>query len=71
MKLKDLLKGRDNLRKYDELKKWKGRFSFVGARIVTKDREVLGEARMFDIPIEIKKIIIDAIDAEIKKVEEE
>lgn len=71
MKLKDLLKGRDKLRKYDELKKWKGRLSFIGARIVTKDREVLGEARIFDIPIEIKKIIIDAIDAEIKKMEEE
>lgn len=69
MKLKGLLKGRDKLRKYDELKKWKGRFSFVDARIVTKDREVLGEARMFDIPIEIKKIIIIAINDEIKKME--
>lgn len=71
MKLKDLLKGRDKLRKYEELKKWKGRLSFIGARIVTKDREVLGEARTFDIPIEIKQIFIGALDAEIKKMEEE
>lgn len=62
MKLKDLLKGRGKLRKYDELKEWReyaNRGLFVYGLEIKK------------LPDHIKQIIIDAIDAEIKKMEEE
>lgn len=72
MKLKDLLKGRDKLREYDELKEWREYFG--------KDELYLNSAcAMFGkdeklavfIPDNIRKIIVDALDAEIKKMEEE
>ena len=59
MKLKDLLKGRDKLRKYDELKKWR---DFI------KKNSLITAVY---VPDNIRKIIIDAIDAEIKKMEKE
>lgn len=62
MKLKDLLKGRDKLRKYDELNEWKERFKIDGVFTLNE---------YINIPADIREIIIDAIDAEIKKMEEE
>lgn len=74
MKLKDLLTGRDKLRKYDELKKWKERFANMVdiptwnclMAIPRSDKIVA-----LPLPANIKQIIIDAIAAEIKKMEEE
>ena len=72
MKLKDLLKGRDKLRKYDELREWEEYFG--------KDELYLSSAcALFGkdekiavlIPDCIKQLIIDALDAEIEKMEEE
>lgn len=68
MKLKDLLKGRDKLRKYDELKWWEGYFE--RGLIINK----IDSTFQYDIkslPDSIKQIILDAIDAEIQKMEEE
>ena len=65
MKLKDLLRGRDKLRKYDELKNLieliKGCQSRYG-----KDCDV-------SIPMSpyVQRIVLDALDAEIEKMEEE
>lgn len=62
MKLKDLLKGRDKLRKYDELKWWEGYFE--RGLIINK----IDSTFQYDIkslPDSIKQIILDAIDAEI------
>lgn len=59
MKLKDLLKGRDKLRKYEELEKWRD--------FIKKNRVITA----VHIPDNIRKIILNALDAEIKKMEEE
>ena len=59
MKPKDLLKGRDKLRKYDELEKWR---DFI------KKNSLITAVY---VPDNIRKIILDAIDAEMKKMEEE
>ena len=68
MKLKDLLKGRDKLRKYDELKWWEGYFE--RGLIINK----IDSTFQYDIkslPDSIKQIILDALNTEIKKMEEE
>lgn len=59
MKLKDLLKGRDKLRKYEELEEWR---DFI------KKNSLITAVY---VPDNIRKIIIDALDAEIKKMEED
>lgn len=59
MKLKDLLKVRDKLRKYEELEKWR---DFI------KKNSLITAVY---VPDNIRKILIDALDAEIKKIEEE
>lgn len=59
MKLKDLLKGRDKLRKYEELEKWR---DFIKEHILITAVYV---------PDNVRKIIINALNAEIKKMEEE
>ena len=72
MKLKDLLKGRDKLRKYDELREWKEYFGkdelylSSACALFGKDEKIAAL-----IPDCIKQLIIDAIDAEIEKMEEE
>lgn len=76
MKLKDLLKGRDRLRKYDELKKWKeklNRSPYIYLSDATpKMIDAMGLSLWQEhVPQDIRKIIISAIDAEIKKMEEE
>lgn len=59
MKLKDLLKGRDKLRKYEELENWR---DFI------KKNSLITAVY---VPDNIRKIILDALNAEIKKMEEE
>ena len=59
MKLIDLLKGRDKLRKYEELEKWR---DFI------KENSLITAVY---VPDDIRKIIIDDLNAEIKKMEEE
>lgn len=59
MKLKDLLKGRDKLRKYEELEKWR---DFI------KENSLITAVY---VPDNVRKIILDALDAELKKMEEE
>lgn len=59
MKLKDLLKGRDKLRKYEELEKWR---DFIKEHILITAVYA---------PDNVRKIIINALNAEIKKMEEE
>ena len=59
MKLKDLLKECDKLRKYEELEKWR---DFI------KKHSVITAVY---VPENIHKIILDALNAEIKKMEEE
>lgn len=78
MKLKDLLKGRDKLREYDELTEWKRYFEHgmttlshvVNPRIIDDDMPAWNITHS-KIPVNIKQIIINALDAEIKKMEEE
>lgn len=59
MKLKDLLKGRDKLRKYEELEKWR---DFI------KKNSLITAVY---VPDNVRKIIIDALNAEMKKMEKE
>lgn len=72
MKLTDLLFNREKLRKFDELKEWRDYFD--------KDELYLHSACAFFgadeklavfIPDDIRKIILSALDAEIKKLDEE
>lgn len=82
MKLKDLLEGRDKLRKYDELVDWKKYFE-TNTLVVDAERckhhyigcykwDVDGYKGFVNrLPDNIRKIIVDALDAEIKKMEEE
>lgn len=59
MKLKDLLKERDKLRKYEELENWR---DFI------KKNSLITAVY---VPDNIRKIILNALDAELKKMEEE
>lgn len=59
MKLKDLLKGCDKLRKYEELENWR---DFI------KKNSLITAVY---VPDNIRKIILDALNAEINKMEEE
>lgn len=68
MKLKDLLKGRDKLRKYDELKWWEGYFE---RGLIINKIDGTFQYDIKSLPDSIKQIILDALNAEIKKMEEE
>lgn len=72
MKLKDLLKGRDKLRKYDEIREWKEYFG-NDELYLSSTCALLGKDEKIAvlIPDCIKQLIIDALNAEIKKMEEE
>lgn len=72
MKIKDLLASREKLAQYDELKEWKEYFG--------KDELYLNSAcALFGkdeklavfIPDNIKQIIVSALEADIKKLDEE
>ncbi len=69
-KIKELLAGREKLAKYDELTEWKD--YFVKNKIV-KEGVVFGGFKYIvqELPDHIKQIIVSAIDAEIKKLDEE
>lgn len=74
MKLKDLLKGREKMHKYDELKEWRGNFADMvdiptwnTIMCVANSKSIIA----LPLPDHIKQIILDALDAEIKKMEEE
>ncbi len=65
MKLKDLLEGRDKLRKYDELK--------AIIDLITESQKRWGENCDMAIGLSpyVQQIVLAALDAEIKKMEEE
>lgn len=69
MKIKDLICSREKLRKYDELKEWKERFKhIVDLPLCTlPTNRIVG----LELPNHIKQIIVDALEAEIKKLDEE
>lgn len=73
MKLKDLIFNREKLRKYDELKEWKERFETaifdVSVFECANPRIFAGNYVM--IPDHIKQIIVDALQTEIAKLDEE
>lgn len=71
MKLKELLANRYRLERYDELKEWKEFLCDDSASSFTinKYRAVLAETQKLS--DYIKKIIVDALEAEIQKLDEE
>ncbi len=79
MKLKELLKGRDKLRKYDELKEWRDRFNSPQANKMDFNNNIFHaeggvitiSQDTYAIPNNIRKIFVDALEAEIKKLDEE
>lgn len=76
MKLKDLIFNREKLRKYDELKQWKDLFEQSKPKISQSYYNVTSMSiscgtSTFELPDNIRKIIVDALDAEIKKLDEE
>ena len=76
MKLKDMLNNRDKLEKYDELKQWKDLFEQNNPKITQGYYNVssmgisLGTST-FEVPDNIRKIFVDALEAEIKKLDEQ
>lgn len=69
MKIKDLICGREKLRKYDELKEWKDKFSNMVElpMSIVPPHSIVGLL----LPAHIKQIIVDALESEIKKLDEE
>ncbi len=68
-KIKELLAEREKLAKYDELTKWKKKFENITQipfAIVPPD-----SVNLLPLPDHIKQIIVSALDAEIKKLNEE
>lgn len=72
MKLTDLLFNREKLRKFDELREWSNYFSkdeiYLHSACATFGAD---EKLAVFIPDDIRKIILSALDAEIKKLDEE
>lgn len=76
MKLKDLILNREKLRKYDELTKWVGYFGENGVSLNVPSLTVIDcngsfTFGWFPLPDNIRKIFVDALEAEIKKLDEE
>ncbi len=73
-KIKELLAGREKLAKYDELTEWKRMVEdnkvFVSSN-KGDNQYVTFSPILAPIPDHIKQIIVSAIDAEIKKLDEE
>lgn len=76
--IKELEANREKLRKYDELKEWKDAFGDNELRIVKvvkkEDLCMVGYALPYDpvkFPDNIKAIIINALQKEIEKLDEE
>lgn len=72
MKIKDLIANRDNLSKYDELKEWKELFS-ADVVMLHFPYGALNNKCLFmpTITDNIKQIIINALQTEIDKLDEE
>lgn len=74
MKIKDLIFNREKLRKYEELKEWRGNFADM-VDIPTWNMMMFGvnskSVIALPLPNHIKQIIVDALEAEIKKLDEE
>lgn len=76
MKLKDLLFNREKLRKYDELKQWKDLFEQSKAKITqshynASSMGISCGTSTFELPENIRQIIVVALEAEIAKLDEE
>ena len=76
MKLKDLIFNREKLRKYDELKQWKDLFEQNNPKITQGQYNVSSMGiscgtSTFELPDNILKIFVDALEAEIKELDEE
>lgn len=69
MKIKDLIFNREKLRKYDELKEWKENFCNIVELPISlvPSRCIVGLL----LPDNIRKIIVDALEAEIQELDEE
>lgn len=79
MKIKDLLANREKLARYDELKEWKERFEqppkstidYVYSVMHVEGGVMKFANDTYTLPEHIKKIIVDALEAEIQKLDEE
>ncbi len=76
MKLKDLLANREKLAQYDELKQWKDLFEQSNPKITQSQYNVSSMGiscgtSTFELPDNIRKIIVEALEAEIQKLDEE
>lgn len=76
MNLKDLIFNREKLPKYDELKQWKDLLSRATLKISQSQYNVRSMGiscgtSTFELPDNIRKIFVDALEAEIKKLDEE
>lgn len=76
MKSKDLILNREKLRKYDELKQWKDLFEQNNSKITkgyynVSSMGISCGTSTFELPDNIRKIFVDALEAEIKKLDEQ
>lgn len=76
MKIEELLKGEEKLRKYKELKQWKDLFETkkpkVSQHLFHAECAMIScGTNTFEIPESINKIIVSALGTEIKKLDEE
>ena len=76
MKLKDLIFNREKLRKHDELKQWKDLFEQNNSKITkgyynVSSMGISCGTSTFELPDNIRKIFVDALEAEIKKLDKE
>lgn len=74
MKMKELLANREKLAQYDELKEWKERFADMVDIPTWRMLICCGcndNIAALPLPDHIKKIIVDALEAEMQKLDEE
>lgn len=76
MKITDLVKNREKIRKYDELMAWKNYFGsdkarFANAIYHVETAMISCGTNTFEIPEHIRTIILAALDAEIAKLDED
>lgn len=76
MKLKDIIFNREKLREYDELKQWKDLFEQNNSKITkgyynVSSMGISCGTSTFELPDNIRKIFVDALEAEIKKLDEQ
>ncbi len=79
-KIKELLAGREKLAKYDELTEWKKKFESISEKAQITFRQGCMNwdgatlefgSEVTPLPDHIKQIIVSALDAEIKELDEE